>query len=115
MGIQNLRASADSRQAVRSVHRTRPVDGIIIGMDETDGGGPIVKAWVSNTWILAASPTEPLADFFLEDAEEPSSLVEPSGAWLCRSVRADGTLEIRSVNLQDDRFLSEIFSPEADD
>lgn len=98
------RPSAD---ASRSASRIRPLDGIVFAAraDRRRAGN-----WVRDTWVLAFSDREQIADFFLEDEAAPAGGEVDPMPWVCRSVRRDGTVVLGSVNLRDDHFLSEIFS-----
>ncbi|MGH9391465.1 MAG: hypothetical protein ACRD1Z_17810 [Vicinamibacteria bacterium] len=114
MKPQPVRAAGISMVEKETSERSRPVDGIVVGVDAMESKRH-PRAWVRDTWIVAASPEEGLAEFFLEDFDEPAGPPGGTSAWVCRAVRADGSIILGEVNFRDDRFLSEIFSPDGDE
>ena len=92
----------------------RARDGIVAGMQQARVLG---RRQAGATWILVARADERVEDFFLDspfgaqDAEEG----EDPRAWICRSVRADGTLRMGEVDLGIDRFVSEVLNDQLRD
>ena len=94
-------------------HKTKPVDGIIVeGVRAKNGRG--AKRWIQNTWVLTASPDESLAEFFLEDFDGSSQWNGAHRPVVCRGITQDGVVILDRIHLSSDRFLSEIFSTEAE-
>ena len=97
----------------RPITRSKPVDAIVVGgSPSSNRKGP--DSWILDTWVLAASSEERIADFFLENEAAPPGEKDPM-TWLCRRVRPDGRIILGRMNLRDDRFLSEIFSSDREE
>ena len=102
----------DSAERDDSALRAR--DGIVTGAQRARGLG---RAQLHGTWVLVARSDEHIEDFFLES---PFGVDDESGGedpvpWICRLVRADGTLRLGTVDLEVDRFVSDVLSDQLDD
>lgn len=86
---------------------SRVLDGIMPGAARVRSIG---RGRLRSTWILVARGSEPVEEFFLESpfaAEDEPTSRDPF-AWICRGVRADGTLRLGAVDLDIDRFVSDV-------
>ena len=94
--------------------RSRPIDGMVVGLHKTSGTAS-PRGWVRDAYVVMAPPGEGVADFFLEDEPAGPGQHRDPVPWVCRGVTSDGSLVLGSVNLEGDRFLSEIFSSRGED
>lgn len=95
-------------------HGMRARDGIVAGGRRAKVSD---RERASATWVLVASGTETVEDFFLESpfgADDTARGDDPV-PWICRGVNADGTLRIGAVDLSVDRFVSDDLSDDLDD
>ena len=92
----------DPTQGRRSPYR--PVDGFVVGGEETESAG-------GDIWVLVSRPGEGLIDFFLED--DPSGVAADPRPRACLGVEEDGTLRIGTLDWETDRFLSELMEERA--
>src|SRR5262245_11067357 len=95
-----------SQEPSRPRDRITPVDGIIFS-GRPDWQKRTAGSWVTDTWVLAHSDSERIADFFLQEEAGPAGGEHDPAPWVCRSIRPDGTVVLGCVNLSDDHFLSE--------
>ena len=95
-------------------HELRARDGIVTGMQ---GAHKVGRRQAGATWILVARADEPVEDFFLESpfGAGDSAEGEDPVAWICRSVRPDGTVRLGAVNLEVDRFISDVLNDDLSD
>lgn len=88
----------------------RPRDGIVTGARESSRLG---RGQARATWVVVARNDEIVEDFFLESPFGPD---QPSGedptAWICRGLGQDGTVRMGEVNLDVDRFVSDVLNDE---
>ena len=99
----NRTQQSGTRQRIsKTVRRTsyRPVDGVVFGNARERGSQ-------QDVWVLMSRPGEGVMEFFLDDAE-PSGVVAEPGTQCCLGVAADGTVTLGSLDLDRDRFLSEM-------
>ena len=95
-------------------HAIRARDGIVTGLHR---GRTVGRRQADATWILVARADEPVEDFFLESpfgAQDHGNGEDPV-AWICRSVRADGTVRLGAVDLEVDRFVSDVLNDQLRD
>lgn len=92
----------------------RARDGIVTTVRGARRRGPGLPG---TAWVLVARGDEHIEDFFLDG---PFGLAESDEgedprAWICRGVRRDGTVRIGAVDLEVDRFVSEVLNDELRD
>lgn len=86
----------------------RVLDGIVTGAPRARGLG---RGRLRTTWVLVARHDEPVEDFFLDSpfGDEAGGDEDPV-AWICRGVRADGTVRLGAVDFDVDRFASDVLA-----
>ena len=92
---------------VRRRSAPRVLDGIVAGGPRARGFG---RGRLRATWVLVARGDEAVEEFFLEG---PFGEVHAEGgedpiAWICRGVRADGTLRLGALDFEVDHFVSDV-------
>jgi hypothetical protein len=92
----------------------RARDGIVTGLR---GARTVGRRQAGATWILVARADEPVEDFFLESpfGSQDHDEGEDPVAWICRSVQSDGTVRLGAVDLEVDRFVSEVLNDQLQD
>src|SRR2546428_13367506 len=92
----------------RPITRSKPVDAIVVGgSPSSNRKGP--DSWILDTWVLAASSEERIADFFLENEAAPPGEKDPM-TWLCRRGRSHRQSIPRRDELPGRRILPPNFS-----
>lgn len=91
----------------------RVLDGIVAGGPRARGFG---RGRLRATWVLVAREDEPVEEFFLNSpfGEEDSGNGEDPVAWICRGVRADGTLRLGAIDFEVDHFVSDVLHQAGD-
>ena len=87
----------------------RALDAIVAGAAHARGLG---RNRLRSTWVLVARNSEPVEDFFLDSpfGEDGRPAGRDPIPWICRGVRADGTLRMAAVDLDVDRFVSDVLN-----
>lgn len=92
----------------------RARDGIVTGTRECRVLG---RGQAHSTWVVVARNDEIVEDFFLESPFGPEDLGSGDDPvpWICRGMGADGTVRLGEVNLEVDRFVSDVLNDELRD
>ena len=87
----------------------RALDGLVAGGNRAKG---LNKANLRSTWILVSRNDEPVEDFFLDSPFGADAVAggEDPVAWICRGMRADGTVRLGAVDFEVDRFASDVLA-----
>ena len=95
-------------------HALRARDGIVTGARLAVALG---RRQASATWVLVARSDEPVEDFFIESpfGSEDRCRGEDPVPWICRGVGSDGTVRLGAVDLEVDRFVSDVLSDDLDE
>ena len=102
----------DPLEAEDSAVRAR--DGIVTGARRSSA---FERRQASATWVLVARSDEPVEDFFIESpfGSEDRCREEDPVPWICRGVGSDGTVRLGAVDLEVDRFVSDVLSDDLDE
>ena len=97
----------------RSDKAPRVLDGIVAGAPGARGLG---RGRLRSTWVLVARGDEPVEEFFLDSpfGEDGAEGGEDPIAWICRGIRADGTVRLGAVDFDVDRFVSDVLHDSED-
>lgn len=95
----------------------RARDGIVTGPRFSGAPG---RKQASATWVLVARNDEPVEDFFMDspfgsDDHEQHARGEDPVAWICRGISSDGKVRLGAVDLEVDRFVSDVLSEDLDE